>query len=272
MFVMFILGLCFGSFVNAFVWRLHEFQTKKLSTKQKKALSPLNGRSMCTNCRHELAWYDLLPVVSWVSLGGKCRYCRKAISRQYPLVEIVTACLFVLSFAVWPFGFSATGTALFVVWLIFLVAFMALAVYDIRWMELPNKIVYPLLGLGALQVVLRMAHSGEVVGTLLGALFGFVAIGGLFWTLFQVSDGKWIGGGDVKLAFVIGPLVASGALSLMVIFFASLLGTVFSMPYMVRGKLKTGSRIPFGPFLIVATIIVYLFGRRILEWYLQGML
>ena len=116
-----------------------------------------------------------------------------------------------------------------------------------------------------------MAHSGDVVSTFLGALFGFVAIGGLFWTLFQVSDGKWIGGGDVKLAFVIGPLVASGVLSLMVIFFASLLGTVFAMPFMFRGKLKTGSRIPFGPFLIVATIIVYLFGRRILEWYLQGM-
>ena len=256
--ILIVFGLCFGSFVNAFVWRLHELQTKKPNTKQKKALSPLNGRSMCTSCRHELAWYDLLPVFSWVSLGGKCRYCHKAISWQYPLVEIATACLFVLSFVVWPLGFGVTGNALFVVWLVFIVAFMALAVYDIRWMELPNKIVYPFLGLGVFQVVLRMAHSGDVVGTLLGALFGFVAIGGLFWALYQISDGKWIGGGDVKLAFVIGPLVASGVLSLMVIFFASLLGTMFAVPFMVRGKLKTGSRIPFGPFLAYGIFIVTL--------------
>ncbi len=266
-------GLCFGSFVNAFVWRLHELETKKrLTSNQKKVLSPLYGRSMCVHCKHELAWHDLLPVVSWLSLGGKCRYCGKPISWQYPVVELLTAGLFVLSYATWPYGFEPASVALFTLWLVFLVGFMALAAYDIRWMLLPNRIVYPLIGLAVLQVVIRILLTGDIAGTVSGALLGFLAIGGLFYVLFQVSGGKWMGGGDVKLAFMIGPLVGSGALSLMVIFFASLLGTLVSLPFLAKKSIKANDRIPFGPFLITATILVYLYGGRILEWYTQGLL
>lgn len=267
-----LLGLCFGSFVNAFVWRLHELEVKrKLTNKQRKELSVTRGRSMCVHCRHELAWYDLLPVVSWLSLKGRCRYCHKPISWQYPLVEVLTAASFVVSYLAWPYGFGLLGLILFTLWLVFLICFVALAVYDIRWMLLPNRIVYPLIGLAVLQVFIRVALTGEVVGVISGALLGFVAIGGFFYMLFQVSDGKWIGGGDVKLAFVIGPLVGSGALSLMVIFIASMLGTLVSLPFMASKSLKASSRIPFGPFLILATIIVYLYGERILSWYTQGL-
>src|SRR5262245_41082320 len=100
-----VFGLCWGSFVNAFVWRLHELETnKRLSKSQKKKLSILHGRSMCPDCHNELAWYDLLPVVSWLSLKGKCRYCGKPISWQYPFVEALTAALFVLSYVFWPYG------------------------------------------------------------------------------------------------------------------------------------------------------------------------
>lgn len=269
----FILGLCLGSFVNAFVWRLHQQETKrKLSKKRKRELSVLHGRSMCVHCRHELAWYDLLPVVSWLMLGGKCRYCRKSISWQYPLVELVTAGLFVLSYISWPYGLEAAGMALFVLWLVFLVGFMTLIVYDIRWMLLPNKIVYPLIGLAAVQVVVRMVLNNDIGGTLMGALLGFLVIGGLFFALFEVSDGKWMGGGDVKLAFMIGPLVGSGLLSMMVIFFASMLGTLVSAPFLAKKSLKPSSRIPFGPFLLIATIVVYLYGARILDWYTQSLI
>ena len=93
------LGLCAGSFVNALVWRLHE---QKRSKKADKKLSILNGRSMCVHCRHELTWYDLIPLFSWLLLRGKCRYCKKPISWQYPIVELATAAVFVLSYIFWP--------------------------------------------------------------------------------------------------------------------------------------------------------------------------
>lgn len=264
-----LLGLAWGSFVNAFVWRLHELETRnKLSKQQKSELSVLHGRSMCVHCRHTLAWYDLLPVISWVVLGGKCRYCHKPISWQYPLVELLTAGLFVLSYIALPQSLqSPISSLIFLVWLIMLVGFVALAVYDIRWMLLPDRIVYPLVVLAILQVVLRGVYSHNMPDVLIGALFGLVVIGGLFWLLFQISGGKWIGFGDVKLAFVIGPLVGSGRFALMVIFIASVIGTLVSLPSLAKKSLKISSQIPFGPFLIVATIIVYLYGTQIFDWY-----
>src|SRR5690606_19684146 len=105
-----ILGLCLGSFVNALVFRLH--MQMKASEKhrgkkvQKAKLSIVSGRSMCVHCHHELAWYDLIPVLSWLTLGGKCRYCHKPIAWQYPLVELATAALFALSYVYWPVNFS----------------------------------------------------------------------------------------------------------------------------------------------------------------------
>lgn len=272
--ILLLLGLCFGSFVNALVWRIHTLETnKKLSKKQKRELSVLHGRSMCVHCKHTLAWYDLLPVVSWLSLRGKCRYCHKSISWQYPLVEVLTAGLFVLSYVAWPYSLDEpAGAVLFALWLVFLVGFVALAVYDIRWMILPNRIVYPLIALAVVQVIIRAALTGDAVGTIGGAALGFLVIGGLFYILFQLSDGKWMGGGDVKLAFMIGPLVGSGVLSIMVIFFASVLGTLVSAPFLAQRTLRASSRIPFGPFLIAATVVVYLYGNRILDWYTQGLL
>jgi prepilin signal peptidase PulO-like enzyme (type II secretory pathway) len=268
-----LLGLCFGSFVNAFVWRLHELETrKKLSKAQKRELSVVHGRSMCVHCHHELAWYDLLPVISWIGLRGKCRYCHKPISWQYPLVELTTAGLFVGSYLAWSYGFNPAGSVLFGIWLPFLVGFVALAVYDFRWMELPNKIVYPLTGLAILQIFFKAAVVDDIAGTISGAFLGFLVIGGLFYGLYQLSGGKWIGGGDVKLSFMIGPLVGGAVDSTMVIFFASMLGTFVSLPLMAKKSLRVSSRIPFGPFLLLATIAVYLYGERIIDWYAQGLL
>ena len=276
--ILLVLGLAWGSFVNAFVWRLH-MQSKSLKkdpkSKTKNAkYSILHGRSMCVHCRHVLAWYDLLPVVSWLSLKGRCRYCRKPVSWQYPLVELATAGLFVGSFLAWPSDIQGfVSVAQFVIWLVFLVGFMALAVYDLRWMLLPNKIVFPLIALALAQVLfVTVAEPEAALRTLLGALLGFVAIGGLFWALFEISHGKWIGGGDVKLGFMIGPLVGGPTMSLLVIFIASTLGSLVSIPLLARKALKPSSRIPFGPFLLVATVIVYLYGQRIIDWYMHALI
>lgn len=263
--VLAVLGLSLGSFANALVWRLHtQPQTKSLKLKAKD-LSMLHGRSMCVHCHHVLTWYDLLPVVSWLSLGGKCRYCKKPISVQYPLVEILTAALFVMSYMVWPNGFDGIGATLFVFWLVLIVGFMAMFVYDLRWMILPDRLTYPLIALAGLQVVIHSVWARDF-SIIVGSVMGLVVVGGLFYVLFQISDGKWIGGGDVKLGFILGLLAGGIIEGMLLIFIASLLGTLTSIPLIAKkGGLK--KRIPFGPLLITATIFVYLFGQNILDWY-----
>jgi prepilin signal peptidase PulO-like enzyme (type II secretory pathway) len=266
-----LLGLVLGSFVNAFVWRLHEQEslqgkTSKAAQKQRQELSIAKGRSMCPNCRHALAAKDLVPVASWLWLRGRCRYCQAPISWQYPVVEAATAALFMLSYASWPLGLHGIGLFQFVLWLVFVVAFMALAVYDLRWFLLPDKIVFPLIAVAALQVVVVAAvqHS---FGALWQPVAGAALIFGLFYGLYQVSKGAWIGGGDVKLAVVLGLVAASPLRALLVIFFASFIGTLASLPLLARGKQNLKVHIPFGPYLLAATVIVQLYGAHLVDWY-----
>jgi prepilin signal peptidase PulO-like enzyme (type II secretory pathway) len=241
-----ILGLAFGSFINALVWRFHEQSQRK---KPKPELSVLKGRSMCPSCKHTLAAKDLVPIISWLSLRGKCRYCKKPVSWQYPFVELLTATLYVLSYAFWPYGWGVAGISLFIGWLIVLVGLIALAVYDIKWMLLPNKIVFPLLGVWSL-VLLVVAIASHDVNVIWSAVLGLVFCGGVFWVLFQFSDGRWIGGGDVKLGFLLGLIVGGPFPALMVIFLSSVLGTIAALPMIIKGSATTSSRIPYGPFLI----------------------
>lgn len=266
-----ILGIIFGSFVNALVWRLHEQEElagkkTQAAAKRRKELSIAKGRSMCPHCGHELAAKDLVPILSWVWLRGKCRYCRKPISWQYPVVEALTGLLFAVSYAVWPFVLQGVGLFQFVCWLLFLVAFVALAVYDLRWFILPDKIVLPVTVLAVIQtiVVAIWLHSFRAVWQ---PALAAAIIFGLFWGLYQISKGAWIGGGDVKLAIALGLLAATPAKAFMVIFFASLLGTLVSIPLLFRGKEGLKLHIPFGPYLLMATVLVVLWGSAILDWY-----
>lgn len=270
-----ILGLCFGSFINAAVWRMHaqtQVKSKKLKVKSSRDLSIVHGRSMCPNCQHILAWYDLLPVVSWLTLGGKCRYCKKPISLQYPLVELLTAGLFLLSYIHFPIFHIPYSIFLFVLWLVCIVGFVALMVYDLRWMLLPNRIVYPLQALAAFYAVLAILILETGFQGLIATVFSVLCSAGLFYVIFQISQGRWIGGGDVKLAVVLGLLLADPAKALLMLFIASLLGTIISVPLLASGKFTRRSRLPFGPLLILATIIVYLFGARLIGWYQQHLL
>lgn len=267
--VLIVLGLCFGSFVGAVVWRFHE-QAKPKGKKSKvdsRELSILTGRSMCPSCRHTLAAIDLLPLLSWLSLGGKCRYCHKPISGQDPLTELALAALFVLSYVYWPMAFNNVGVALFVFWLTFLVGLTALLIYDLKWMILPNKLVYPLLWLAVIQVLIKVVIFQDGLDGLMEAVWGLLIGGGLFYALFQLSAGKWIGGGDVKLGALLGLIVGGPVAATLVIFIASFIGTIVSVPLLAINRLKPTSRLPFGPFLIAATVIVYLFSAGIVSWY-----
>jgi leader peptidase (prepilin peptidase)/N-methyltransferase len=284
-----VLGLCLGSFVNALDWRIRQQEHppkgkrngKGASASIRKAgktaltagddFSILRGRSMCPHCRHTLAAGDLVPLFSWLSLRGRCRYCRKPIHWQYPAVEAATAALFAASYLAWPDALAGYAIVNFALWLVMLTGLMALLVYDVRWMELPNRITYPLLGLAALDPVIRAIDTGSL-GRLWQAAFAAALLGGLFWILFEVSDGKWIGGGDVKLGAILGLLVGHPYLAMGVMFLASVLGLLSVLPGLVKGDVKMSSKIPFGPFLIVAGIIVKLFGAGFIEWYKNRLL
>ncbi len=253
--VLLVLGLSFGSFVNAFVWRLHENKDW------------LNDRSECIYCHHKLAVIDLIPVVSWLILRGKCRYCKRSISVQYPIVELITTVLFVASYLLWPTHLVGYSIALFVLWLVIVIGLVALALYDLKWMILPSKLIYFLYIAALLMAAIHIYYSSNHISTAISYIIASLVGGGIFYILFLVSKGKWIGGGDVRLGFLLGVIVSSAQNSLLVIFLAALLGTIFSIPFMANGKLKKTSMIPFGPFLIAAAIIVELEGFNILAWY-----
>lgn len=222
---------------------------------------------MCPHCSHELKPRDLIPVVSWLWLRGKCRYCRQPVSPQYPLVELLVALLFVGSYVFWPDPFNNQGLVLLGFWLVFLVGLVALALYDLRWFLLPNKLVYPFIGLGLIQAVVLIVWPGEGVRTLLQILMSFIIGSGIFYALFQISNGKWIGGGDVKLGMLLGLTLANPNLTFLMIFLGSTLGSVVSLPLLATHKVKKDSRIPFGPFLIAGAILARLFGDALINWY-----
>jgi leader peptidase (prepilin peptidase)/N-methyltransferase len=272
-FVLVVVGLCLGSFTNALVWRLHEqSKGKKLSVGERKKLSIAKGRSMCPHCRHELAAKDLMPLLSWLSLIGKCRYCNKPISTQYPLVELVAALLFVASYVWWPFHIHGSQLALFIIWLLILVGLLALAVYDLRWFLLPNRIIYPVSFLALLYALIIVISARHPLASLFDTVVAVAIGGGIFYALFQLSNGRWIGGGDVRLGWILGLIAVTPGRSVLFIFLASILGTLISLPLLSAHRLKRNSVIPFGPFLIAGSIITQLFGTNIIHWYTTAFL
>jgi prepilin signal peptidase PulO-like enzyme (type II secretory pathway) len=249
-----LLGLIIGSAINAIVWRLYVGK------------SWVRGHSMCPDCEHPLVAKDLVPVFSWLFLGGRCRYCRKPIHWQYPAVELLTAALFGLS-AVVLTPDSAKAYLLFAIWLLILIHLVVLAVYDLRWMILPDKVTYPAIVIALVQLSLLAAWGGSY-HIWLGPLIAAVMAGGAFWILASVADGKLMGGGDVKLVFLMGLLLGlqRTGLALFIGFdAAALIGIILIL---LRRRKRT-DYIPFGPFLIAGTYVAYLWGTSIISWYLH---
>lgn len=252
-----LLGLCFGSFVNAFVWR---YKHKKDWVRE---------RSQCVNCHHELAPIDLIPVISWLALRGKCRYCHKKISIQYPLVELLTSALFLLSYFLWHQALTGINILDFIFWLVILTGLISLAIYDIRWMILPTKIIYTLLIIAVILAFLNILNARDPATVILNYIGGSLVGGGVFYLIYMLSKGKWIGGGDVRLGFLLGLIAASPLNSMLLLFMASIIGTLVSVTLIAAKKAKRQSLIPFGPFLILSMIIVELQGASIIHWYIS---
>lgn len=248
-----IYGLLIGSAINAIVWRLY---AGKSWTK---------GRSMCPDCKHVLTVKDLVPVFSWLALRGNCRYCSKKIHWQYPVVELGTAALFTLSYLViLPLGLLAW--VYFVFWLVILAMMIILAVCDLRWLILPNKIMFPLLIIGLVRLLL-VAVTGNSLMAWLGPLEAALAVGGAFFIMANLKNGTLMGGGDVKLAAFMGLLLGlqKTALAMILAFNSAAIIAMILIGFKIR---KRKDMIPFGPFLIAGTIVAYLYGGDIIHWYL----
>ncbi len=270
--ILVFLGLALGSFINALVWRIHELKTNsKMTRKRRKELSIIKGRSMCPSCNHILGAKDLIPVFSWLYLRGKCRYCAKSIPDS-PFVEIFMSILLVFLYAFWPRVISGRGLVDFIFWVLIATGLGALFVYDLKWMILPSKIIYPLYILGIISILVDILVFHAGFGLIIQSVFGLLIVGGLFYLLFQISSGKWIGGGDVRLGGLLGFLIGGILPAFLLIFIASLLGCVISIPLLLSKRARANSQIPFGPFLIIAAVVTKLFGLIILNWYKQKFL
>ncbi len=270
-----LLGVVLGSFAGAQVWRVRARQLRtdkqtghpydKHEWRQLRVLlqgTLRDDRSRCLQCGHVLAWYDLLPVVSWLSTGGRCRYCQQFIGWFELVMELVLGVGLALSYLVWPWALPASSL-LFAVWVVVALVLMILAAYDAKWQLLPDPLNYGLMALGALFVLVRVVtlHDIDFV-----SLTGAVALlAGLYGGLYAISRGAWIGFGDVKLCVGLALLLGDWRLAFMTLFFSNMLGCIIVLPGLVRGQLNTRSQVPFGPLLIIGCVISLLFGGHILR-------
>lgn len=276
-----ILGLMMGSFAGATVWRLRARQLvedkaagEKVDKKEHDTLVPLtkrtfaNDRSQCLHCGHALKWYDLIPLVSWLSTKGTCRYCYKKIGWFEPLMELGAAIFFVGSFLVWPYPIADTYAVIhFLLWLVAGVMLIILFAYDLRWYILPNRVVFPLIGVSAVVAGLSLFRLHDIGAGLLSLCLSVGILSGLYLILWIASKGAWIGFGDVKLGLALALLLGQWQLAFIALFAANLIGCLIVLPGMFSGRISRKTRVPFGPLLILGAVIAMLWGQSIIQWY-----
>ncbi|MCL5795052.1 MAG: prepilin peptidase [Patescibacteria group bacterium] len=256
-FIIFIFGLIIGSFLNVVIYRLKEMETI------------VNTRSHCPKCKRELAWYDLIPFLSFIILKTKCRYCGKPISWQYPLVEIGTALLFTCIY--WHFGNTFLTYFLILISCFLIVIF----VYDLLHYIIPNEMIWPAIILTLLYLCISpfiklypstplhlytLSLTPALIGSAIGA--GFIGL------LVLITKGKGMGVGDIKLGFLLG-LLNPYPYTILSLFVAFGLGALVGIFLIIFSKKSFKTAIPFGPFLIVGIFVTLFWGQKIVEWYLS---
>ena len=243
---LFVFGLCVGSFLNCVIYRLNH------------KLSPLWGRSFCPKCKHKLAWFDNIPLLSFVLLRGKCRYCRSPISWQYPIVELATGMLTL--FVVYHILIYDILTLIF--YLLITYALIAIFVSDLLYTTIPDKIVFPSLLISFIYLVLQSPNI--LISNILISLI----TAGFFYFLVLITRGRGMGIGDVKLVALMG-LVLGWPKIVVALFLAFLTGALIGVILVIMGEKRLSSHIPFGPFLTAATLISLFWGGLIWQWYLE---
>lgn len=248
----FLLGTIIGSFLNVVIYR---FNTGKSITK---------GRSMCMTCNRTLRWYELIPVFSFLIQSGKCRRCASTISHQYPLVELGTGLVFTLIafHFLYVLFFSQLAYTVLVIFYSFIFSLLiVILVYDIRHKIIPDRLVYIFCILAFLSVYLTHSGIGPLLMTpkILAVLAGPL-LAAPFALLWLVSKGTWMGLGDAKLILGLGWLLGPW-LGLSMLTLSFWIGALVSLGIMFfsRRRMTMKTEIPFAPFLIFSTFVVFLF-------------
>lgn len=230
-FFLFLLGLVFGSFISALTWRY----SKKISITK--------GRSICPNCRAKIAWFDNIPLLSFIFLRGKCRNCKKKISWRYPLIELVSGIGFVI------IGFNILSLIIFC-------TLEAIFIIDYEHKIIPDSFVF----LGIL-VVLLIPSSYPLFTNIFAGFFA----ASLLMIIHLATLGRGMGLGDVKFA-VLGGLLIGLKLSMIWLFLAFLTGALTGIILIIGKKAGLKSQIAFGPFLVIAVPLTLIYGEKILFW------
>ncbi len=249
---LFLLGMCVGSFLNVVIDRLPEGR------------SIVRGRSICDFCKRNLAWYDLFPILSFFLLKGQCRYCRKKLSFQYPLIEGITGILFAALYILFSSNSSIGGYFLLYLFLSFILAgsFLAIFVIDLKYGIIPDELVIAVCIISFMLTGITSGTTEIFIHTGVGILYGL-----LFFILFLITGGKGMGFGDVKLAFAIGLLL--GFPRVLISFYLSFLtGAVVGSILILIKRAKFGKPIPFGPYLVFGLMVALLFGDYLLKRWL----
>lgn len=238
--LVFLYGIVIGSFINVLTIRIPRKENF------------IKTRSHCDSCGYELKWYDLIPIVSYLSLGGKCRKCKTKISASHLYMEVLSGILYVIVFYV--AGFSVDSILI----CLLSSALLALSVIDFKTYEIPVGFQWVIL-------VLAVARTGLDYHNWLNHVIGFFAVSLFLYLLYMVSKGAAIGGGDVKLMAVCGLF-----LGWKLVLFAFLAGCVVgSIIHIIRMKLSGESHVlAMGPYLSIGVFVAALWGDRILSWYL----
>jgi len=260
-----VLGLLFGSFLNVVIHRLPQMMEAQWRAECKQLIDPespqptkqpynlLVPRSACPKCGHQIRWYENIPVVSYLFLGGKCANCKTPISIRYPLVELASGVLF--GYCAMRWGWSEKG----VIWCIFCAALIALTFIDWDTTLLPDDITLPLLWLGLIVAALGWNDGVKLPQAVWGAVAGYLSLWSVYWLFKLVTGKEGMGYGDFKLFAALGAWFGWQALIPMILL-ASVIGVIVGIVLKMNSRLREGAYVPFGPFLAGAGFVSLIFG------------
>ena len=273
---LFFFGLAAGSFLN--VVSLRYRPGEKLLD-----LKIIDGRSRCLHCGKELVWYELIPLISFLVQKGKCRGCGQKLSFQYPLVEFLSGLIFVFV----PLALTYNGHwSLVIIWLLVFELFLLLSIIDFRHYIIPDSINLFLAVLGIVLIIFKSMGQWSVVSgqwSFLGhysLLFGlieniwlnhfFAAVLAMifFAAIIILSRGKGMGWGDFKLAAAFG-IIFGWPDIIVVIFLAFVVGAIFTAPLLIKKQKTMKDIVPFGPFLVIGSSLVFFLGKQLIDGYFK---
>lgn len=262
-----LLGVFIGSFLNVVIHRLPKMLEAQWRSECRQMLHPqepiedmprynlLVPRSACPHCGHQIRWFENVPVLSYVLLGGRCSQCKTKIGMRYPAVELVTGLFFGYCASRWGWTLQTA------IWCIFCAALVALTFIDWDTTLLPDDITLPLMWLGLVSAALQWNSQVTLLQALWGAVAGYLSLWSVYW-LFKLATGKeGMGYGDFKLFAALGAWFGWPALIPMILL-ASVIGAVVGIAMRLNSSLREGGYVPFGPFLAGAGFVALVWGPQ----------